>query len=170
VPAPKPDMNTVNGRLANARMRKDIDQEVFAEKLAYTLKGWQNIEQGQRGLSVDVLRKANEILELDYGYYFGQISYDEAVQRQSVDMSAVLSKLDDMQHSLPVYDQDPELNKLAMRLRANRDLREHTERLAYQPSDVIREIDSYAGYLMSTRDEESQTDHNTADLTKRREA
>jgi len=54
---------------------------IYLRRMA--ISGWCKIEQGNRRITVDILVKANKLLNhpLDFRYYFSEMSYEEALNK-----------------------------------------------------------------------------------------
>jgi transcriptional regulator with XRE-family HTH domain len=87
LPAAKPDLKTINGRIQQARMNAGHDQAEFAELIGEKPDTWSKIERGgKNGTRVlyEHIEKANRILKLDVRYYFGEATYEQAKDPEKI--------------------------------------------------------------------------------------
>ncbi len=78
MPTPKPDENTIHGRLQQARLVRKLSQEAMANHVGKSVSAWARIERGETELRLKDLTKANELLRLDVRYFFGKIPLEDA--------------------------------------------------------------------------------------------
>jgi transcriptional regulator with XRE-family HTH domain len=160
MPAPKIDFSTTIGRLRYARDKSGIDQEAFAEKIGYDTKdGWAKVEQGQRKLTVDHLIKANSILKLPWAYFFGEMSYEDAITSKSKTYDDLVEKVEQLQKKVIPIEK---LDAVTERVRINESLHELVEMIFNEPGNKLKEIQALIfGWLSKgTKDNKERGKHS----------
>ncbi len=142
---------TVFERIVYARKQREITQKTVAGWLGITDASYGRKERGKEGgMGPAEIEMLIERLQVDARFIFGQVdSWEQAdltnPNRENVDRK-VLEAID---ARLGATNGDKELQKLIERLRVNGKLREHTERLALEPGDLIEKVDAFARYLLA---------------------
>ncbi len=95
------NLSTIHERIRYARDKAGFNQKAFAAELNISPGNWSKIEGGTLSVKYDLIERINAILELDIRYYFGLISYEEALTKVKAgaegDMLIELAKKSDRQ-------------------------------------------------------------------------
>ena len=85
---------TISARVRYARERLGFSQRGFAKAIEMTSGNWSKSENGKQSISMDLLLRINEMLDLDIRYYFGELSFEQAQRSDSIRDGASLSPRD----------------------------------------------------------------------------
>ena len=129
MPAPKLDLETIYGRLQYARDRSGYKQEEFAQLVGFSATGWGKIERGQRGLLCEYLERANKILKLDIGFYFGEIPYENAIGSNNFNYQTLIEKINSLESKVKPPE---DIDQLAYKVTIDPDLRRIVESVAWK--------------------------------------
>jgi transcriptional regulator with XRE-family HTH domain len=127
-----------------------MTRAAFAEKIGWSVDGWAKIELGSRSLTAKILQKANEYLKLDYGFYFGTMSYEKAKQSTA----SIESIADDMRILKDRLEGTPgdDAIRIAEKMRGNAQLLELFEMVRFWDGAMIRRVKDIAyGYLAGSQ-------------------
>ena len=147
MPASKSDLQSIHGRLRDARARRGLTRKDFAQLVGYSMHGWAKIELGTNALSAEMLKKANAILGLDERYYFGKLSYDDAQKSRISTVEQIERELVQLS-SVPLHP-----NVIGGRALTNPFFRELLGRLDRLSEERLQRMcDRIAGYLDGVED------------------